>query len=139
MRLCNSWKLNCMDQWRCYNFSHAEEFRNFNITLKYCSIFKNMPLANRVAHIKKDFLTCYSCSYYVHDQMGMKNFCEFSKLSNLMEEPTCYESPEIPSCIDLILTNCSPSFHDSCVETTISDFHKITFSIMKSNFQKLKP
>ena len=34
------------------------------ITLKYSSIFNNMPLAVCVAHIAKGFLICYSCSYY---------------------------------------------------------------------------
>ena len=36
----------------------------FNITLKYSSFFNNTPLASRVAHIARDFLTCYSCLYY---------------------------------------------------------------------------
>ena len=36
----------------------------FNITSKYCSIFNNKPPASWVAHITRDFLTCYSCLYY---------------------------------------------------------------------------
>ena len=34
----------------------------FNINLKYFSFFNNKPPASRVAHITRDFLTCYSCS-----------------------------------------------------------------------------
>ena len=36
----------------------------FNITLKYFIIFNNKPPASSVAHIARDFLTCYSCSYF---------------------------------------------------------------------------
>ena len=36
----------------------------FNITSKYFSFFNNKPPASWVAHITRDFRTCYSCSYY---------------------------------------------------------------------------
>ena len=36
----------------------------FNITSKYFSFFSNSPPASWVAHIARDFFTCYSCSYY---------------------------------------------------------------------------
>ena len=36
----------------------------FNITSKCLSSFNNKPSASWVAHITRDFLTCYSCSYY---------------------------------------------------------------------------
>ena len=36
----------------------------FNITAKYFSIFNNKPPASWVAHVTRDFLTCYSCSCY---------------------------------------------------------------------------
>ena len=46
-------------------FSHTREnSRMFNITSKYFSFFDNKQPASSVAHITKDFLTCYSCSYY---------------------------------------------------------------------------
>ena len=41
-----------------------ENSKIFNTTSKYFSNFNNKPLASWVAHIAKDFLTCYSCSYY---------------------------------------------------------------------------
>ena len=37
----------------------------FNITSKYFSFFNNKPLASWFVHITRDFLTCYSCSYYI--------------------------------------------------------------------------
>ena len=36
----------------------------YNITSKYFSFFNNKPLACWVVHIARDFLTCYSSSYY---------------------------------------------------------------------------
>ena len=36
----------------------------FNMTSKYFSVFNNTQSASWVAHISRDFLTCYSCSYY---------------------------------------------------------------------------
>ena len=36
----------------------------FNVTSKYFSFFNNKPPKSWVAHITRDFLTCYFCSYY---------------------------------------------------------------------------
>ena len=36
----------------------------FNITSKYFSFYSNKLPASLVAHITRDFLACYSCSYY---------------------------------------------------------------------------
>ena len=45
-------------------FSHTREnSKMLNITSKYFSFFSNKPPASWVAHITRDFLTCYSCSY----------------------------------------------------------------------------
>ena len=70
----------------------------------------------------------------------IKSFCNNFDLKNLIKEPTCFKNPENPSCIDLILTNRSRSFQNSCnVETGLSDFHKMTLTVMKNSFQKYKP
>ena len=43
---------------------------------------------------------------------------------SMINKPTCYKNPEKPSCVDLILTNCTRSFQNSCViETELSDFN----------------
>ena len=61
----NSEKLICIDQLKFYIFSHPREFQLQNIlTWKYFSFFNNKPPATRVAHITRDLLTYYSCSYY---------------------------------------------------------------------------
>ena len=55
-------------------------------------------------------------------------------------EPTCLKSPENPYSIDLILTSRPRSFENSCaIETGRSDFHKMTFTVMKKSLQKYKP
>ena len=67
-------------------------------------------------------------------------FCESYNFKSLIKDPTCFKNPENPSCIDLILTNSPYSFQNYCViETGLSDFHKMTVSVMKTTFQKLKP
>ena len=49
-------------------------------------------------------------------------------------------SPENPTCTDLILTNHPRSFQNSTVfETGLSDFHKMTVTIMEASFQRLQP
>ena len=42
-----------------FNFFHF-----FHIILKYYSIFNNNAARSRVAHIARDFIACYSYSYY---------------------------------------------------------------------------
>ena len=74
------------------------------------------------------------------DNSYMAGFCDTYDLRSLIMEPTCYKNPENPTCIDLILTNHSLSFQNSCVlETGLSDFHKMTVTIMKASFQRLQP
>ena len=47
----------------------------FNITSKYFSFFNNKPPAGWVAHITRNFLTCYSCSY----SSSLVWLCKFKK------------------------------------------------------------
>ena len=71
---------------------------------------------------------------------AMKNFCCLYNLKSLIHKPTCFKNPNPPSCIDLILTNKYRSFQNSTIiETGLSDFHKLTVSVMKMNFQKQVP
>ena len=70
----------------------------------------------------------------------MKLFCETYDLSSLIKVLTCYKNPEKPLCIDLPSTNQPKNFQNSSVvETGLSDFHKMTVTVMKSTFEKLKP
>ena len=70
----------------------------------------------------------------------MEQFCASYNLKSLIKEPTCFKSVDNPSCIDLILTNHPKCFQNSGVyETGISDFHKLTFTVLKTYFQKANP
>ena len=70
----------------------------------------------------------------------MIEFCKVYKLKNLVKGTTCYKNPEKPSCIDLILTNRPRSFHGChIIETGLSDFHKMTITVMKMYFKKQGP
>ena len=61
-------------------------------------------------------------------------------LENLINEPTCFKSDENPSSIDIILTNKKASFQNTMtVETGLSDFHKMTVTVMKKYFKKKEP
>ncbi len=70
----------------------------------------------------------------------MKEFCNIYNLKNLIKEPTCFKNVLNPSSIDVILTNRINSFQNSCtLETGLSDHHKMTITILKTYFKKLKP
>ena len=74
------------------------------------------------------------------EETTMISFCESYNLTNLIKQPTCFKNPEKPSCIDLILTIRPKSFQSTCViETGLSDFHRMTVSVLKMHFRKLPP
>ena len=69
---------------------------------------------------------------------SVKNFCRSYDLTSMINKPTCYKNPDRPSCVDLILTNCSHSFQNSCViEAGLSDFHKIVVIVIKQLTENL--
>ena len=103
-------------------------------------------------HLKalSDFLDSHSSTYekvlilgdfnVEVDDQNMKTFCDSYSLTSLIKQPTCYENPSHPKCIDLILTNVPRSFQTTCViETGLSDFHLMTLTVMRKSFKKLKP
>ena len=74
------------------------------------------------------------------EDASMKNFCSSYNLSSMINKPTCFKNPDRPSCIDLILTNCSRNFQNFCaIETGLSDFHKLVATILKTVYKKSKP
>ena len=61
-------------------------------------------------------------------------------MKNLVKQNTCFKNPDKPTCINLILTNCTCSFQNTdTFETELSDFHKLTFTVLKQHFPKQKP
>ena len=70
----------------------------------------------------------------------MKDFCEFYDLENLIKKPTCYKNPKNPSSIDVMLTNKKGNFQNSItIETGLSDWHKMTVTILKTYCRKQDP
>ena len=70
----------------------------------------------------------------------LEQFCASYNLKGLIQERTYFRRVDNPPCIDLILTNHPKCFQNSGVyETGISDFHKLTFTVLKTYFQKAKP
>ena len=59
--------------------------------------------------------------------------------TSLIKKSTCFKNPDKPTCIDLILTNQPSCFqHSKVFETGLSDFHLLTVTELKMNFQKLQ-
>ena len=74
------------------------------------------------------------------DEQLMKSFSDNYSLKGLIRQPTYYKDFEKSTCIDLILTNMPRSFQSTCViETGLSDFHLMTFTVMRKNFKEIKP
>ena len=67
-------------------FSHTRNNSKMSsITWKYFRFFNNKPPAGGVAHVAKDFPTCYSCSYYssmfrhIEERLRDKFLCSYLK------------------------------------------------------------
>ena len=74
------------------------------------------------------------------ENRDMEEFCKNYNLKSLIRVPTCYKTPKKLSCINLIQTNSQRSFQSSrAIETGLSDFHRMTVTVMKASFRKLKP
>ena len=68
---------------------------------------------------------------------NFKNLFNSFDLESLIKTPTCYKSLSSPTCNDLILTNKKNLFmKSSTVETGMSDFHKLTTTILRKTISK---
>jgi exonuclease III len=141
---------------KCHTFSG--KFENFFVEInlrkkKWLVSCSYNPHLNEIAsHLNyvSDQLDYFSAKYENFVILGdfnvdivnkhMKDFCSDYNLKSLIKEPTCYKSRSNPTCIDLILTNRPRSFEQSCViETGLSDFHRLTLTVLKTFFQKSEP
>ena len=69
----------------------------------------------------------------------MSEFCALCNFANLIKEPTCCKNVDKPTSIDHILTNHVTCFqHCGIYETGLSDFHKLTFTVLKMFYAKQK-
>ena len=70
----------------------------------------------------------------------MSEFCALYNVTNLNKEPTCYKNVDKPTSIDRILTNHARCVqHSGIYETDLSDFHKLTFTVLKMFYAKQNP
>ena len=70
----------------------------------------------------------------------MQLFPESHWSKNLIKEPKCFKYLGNSRFIDLILKNSTSGFQHLCaIQTSLSDFHKMTVTVMKATFQKLAP
>ena len=61
------------------------------------------------------------------------SFCELYEVKSIISQSICYKNPTNLSGIDLFLTISPNSFQKSTVvETSLSDFHKLIVTVMKS-------
>ena len=71
---------------------------------------------------------------------NMKNCCQIYGCKNIVKDKTCFKNPINPTWIDLIITNRPKSFQESeVIETGLSDFHKMSLTVMKVFYNKEKP
>ena len=70
----------------------------------------------------------------------MKYFCQIYGSKNIDRDKTCFKNCINPNCMDLIITNRPKSFQESeVIETGLSDFHKMSLTVMKVFYNKQKP
>ena len=62
-------------------------------------------------------------------------FSDTYDLKSLIKEPACYKNPNKPYWTDLILTNKSQSSQHSVIEKGLSDFCKMTVTVIKRFFE----
>ena len=100
-------------------------------------------------HLNRNLALCSSCykNFILigdfnleENHSAMSVFSDTFNLKNLIKKPPWNKNPNKPSCIDLMLKNKSQSFKHCCViETCLSDFYRMTVTVMKATFEKLQP
>ena len=71
---------------------------------------------------------------------AVSDFCKIYNLKHLIKDKTCFKNPTKPTCIDLIVTNRSTCFQETVVfKTGLSDFHKMSVTVIKMYYAKQKP
>ena len=74
------------------------------------------------------------------EEESISEFLNLYNLKNLIKQNTCFKNPDKPTCIALILTNYPCSFQNTdTFGTGLSDFHKLTFTVLKKRFPKQEP
>ena len=139
-----------------YNFKEASEIIvfDFRISNKKRLLLGNYkpPSQNELSFMNevKLSLNFFSSSYENFLLLGdfnlstenpnLKNLLNSFDLESLIKIPTCYKSLSSHTNTDLILTNKKNLFMKSTTfETGMSDFHKLTTTILRNTISKGKP
>ena len=70
----------------------------------------------------------------------VSDFSEIYNLKHLVKDKTCFKNPAKPTCIGVIVTNRPKCFQDTVLfETGLSDFYKMSVTVMKMYYAKRKP
>ena len=70
---------------------------------------------------------------------SLQNFMDKQNLFNSMKEKTCFKSLK-GTCIDLIMSNQRRLLqHTHAIETGLSDFHLLAYTMLKTTFTKFPP
>lgn len=69
----------------------------------------------------------------------MESFSENYDLENLIKQPSCYENPNSPTCIDLVLVNVTRRFQNTSVlEIKLYDFHLMALIGMRKSIKNFQ-
>ena len=118
--------------------------------LLFCSYNPHKNYISNYVDVLRRELNIHSSSYENFLLLGdfnaemtdssLKEFCNLYSLKNLIKKPTCFKNPDNLKVIDLLLTNRPRSFCNSdTLETGLSDFHKLTLTVLKTYFKKQAP
>ena len=73
-------------------------------------------------------------------EAAVSDFSEIFNLQHLIKRKTCFKNPTKLICIHFTVTNRPKCFQDTVVfETGLSDFHKMSATVMKMYCTKQKP
>ena len=125
---------------------------------------KNKFLLGGTYHSRHEDYGTTDLTYFEQMSLALDSYCEYDKFllagdfnvqeeeaclddfldqfsaKNMVKEDTCFKSVDNPSCIDLLITNSPNSFQNTItISTGLSDFHKMTATVMKTTFEKQKP
>ena len=107
-------------------------FQNHTVNLSKNLAFYSFKYENFIAI--GDFNAEMTNNYFEEICASLYNF------KNLIKQPTYFKNLENPTRINHILTNHSKNFHSSSVfETGLTDFHKLTLTVLKVFHAKHKP
>ena len=70
----------------------------------------------------------------------LNEFCDLYNPKILINSSYPFKNLDFPTSIDVMLTTLYRRFHNSCaIEKELSDFHKMTFTVVQTRFRKKEP